>query len=125
VLRDLLLGLFGLAMGCGMLYGVLRPAPAIWRGDESRIPILPWRQTGQTYLAFLLWTVPVSIALAVFGADILFYAFTENKEAAAAIAKPAVGLALLGTPFILVNVFVEVFKRPRCLMPPPYRSRAK
>jgi len=96
-------------MGCGMLYGVLRPAPAIWRGDESRIPILPWRQTGQTYLAFLAQATAIG-GMIVFGLVEIWVFGREFSQHTAKdlLALPTSRVSIVAAKFTVIAAWCSV-----------------
>ena len=65
-MRDALLGLGMLALFVPILVWVLAPARQVWRGDTAQLPRLPEVPvSGRSYLAFLMWFVPVFGGLAL------------------------------------------------------------
>jgi hypothetical protein len=122
VLRDVFLGLLGVALSARALYVAISPARAIWNGAKSRVPDLPpIRPTARTYFAFLTWMVPIMAAFGFIGVAILLVTLTHN-DMFRWLGKVGVGLAWAGLCGVLLHVCVGFFNRPRFLVAPPYRT---
>jgi hypothetical protein len=108
-----------------LLYTGLRPAVAIWRGDATKVPFLGGISVNaRSYLAFLLWFVPVFGGMGLVGIAVVVGTLTSSTGPTTVM--PAyVGSALIfvGAPLIALHWFVSAFARPKALIPPPYRAQ--
>jgi hypothetical protein len=124
MLRDAFAGLVAAGPSGWLVYQALAPSRAIWRGDASRVPeLVRIRPKARSYLAFLLWVVPVFSGTCLIGLALLATAILGQTDTILAFATPAIPLVLGGLPFTLVYAFVSAFNRPRFLVPPAYRHQ--
>ncbi len=126
MLVEILGGLFLFAATGWMLFAGLRPAAAIWRGDAHRVPHIGGgiSVNARSYLAFLLWFVPVflGLGLVVTAATVLTVSGSSSRVLEIA-GRTGIVLAVIGAPLIGLHWFVSAFARPKFLIPPPYRGQ--
>jgi hypothetical protein len=116
-----LVGLVLALVSSRLLYVVLSPARAIWRGDSSRVPNIPRvPPSPRTYLLYLLWFVPTMAATALIGVALMLSVFGDGLVVKV-VARVAVNLMFSGLPFTLLHLFACVFNRPHLLITPAYR----
>ena len=125
MVAGVLVGVAIVAVAGWMLYRVLAPARAIWRGDARRVPSFSQiTVNARSYLAFLLWFVPMFVGIALLGIMLIWISITgEVSTAGRAIATTGVALVVVGLPLIVLRWVVSAFGRPRFLVPPPYRGQ--
>jgi hypothetical protein len=127
VIRWFLGGLLLIALGGLMLRLVLRPARAIWQGDESRLPDIPrWKANGRTYFGALLWMVPVYAGITLLGLFSVVYALLPHSPFPYVVfGAPALILSLAAVPLVAVHLCVIVFNWPPFLIPVRYRKHRR
>ena len=114
---------FGYAALTGwMVYRVLSPARAVWRGDASRVPAVPRiRPQARTYLLFALWFTMLfgGTGLAMFSAalDALVGPFGVLEV----ISVCGFGLFFAGLALLPLHLFAYCCNRPRLLITPAWR----
>src|SRR5690242_17740479 len=111
---------FGFAMLAGwMVYRVVAPARAIWRGDAARVPRVPrMPPQARTYLLYAVWFPMVFGGL---GVAMLAYALSQFLGAVLVlkvIAFASFRLSFAGMALLPVHLFVYCFNRPSFLVTP-------
>lgn len=121
------LGVAGIALT--VLYRFVKPVPAIWRGDASRVPTTyttVLAAHARTYLSFLLCMGTAALGIALCGIAVAFSALLGWPVGDGwPVGLIAVGALLLLSNVVLVplNWFVDATGRPKFLVPPPYRDQ--
>ena len=105
-----------------MVYRVLSPVRAIWRGDASQVPIIPRVQPeARTYLLYALWFTMVNggsgLMLLAYAVDLL----VGPAEVLKVIGRSGLWLMFAGLPLLPVHLFAYCFNRPRFLITPAWR----
>jgi hypothetical protein len=103
-----------------VLYRLLSPARAIWRGDASRVPIVPRMQPYvRTYVPYLLWMTPMLGGTGLIGLSMLLLTLFSDSWVGGVFGIPGIGLMLfVAPPFMIVHLFACLFNRPRFLITP-------
>ncbi|GGM63057.1 hypothetical protein ACFFX1_42675 [Dactylosporangium sucinum] len=106
-----------------VLYNLLSPARAIWRGEASRVPVVPGiRPSQRAYVPYLLWTTPFFGGIGLVGVAILLFTLFTGSWAGLVFGIPGFGLMLVvAPPFMLVHLIACLFNRPRFLITPTCR----
>jgi hypothetical protein len=122
VISKVLLG-FGFATLTGwMVYRVLGPVRAIWRGDASRVPTVPRMPPhARTYLLYAMWFTMIFGGL---GLAMLAYALRQllgTVLVLKGIGRTGLDLSFARIALLPVHLFVYCFNRPSFLVTPAWR----
>jgi hypothetical protein len=124
-MSDAVFAFVGLA-GCGgLLYLTLAPAREVLGGDESHMPTFRTSRAslgvhGHSYLTFLLWSVPINVAIIL----VCMLTLSSPTSALATVLPVIITLlVLLAIPFIALHITVNLFAWPKSLIPKAYRDR--